>query len=230
MTENPEKKVKVTKNGPYIVCGNMPLSEQNIINDEEGYPEKWKEGKKFDLKEGCALCRCGNSKNKPFCDSTHKKINFDGEETADFEEYESSAEITEGPKLILKDNPALCAAAGFCHRMSGTWNLTKESKNEKFKEEAIRQACNCPSGRLVACDKKTGKSIEPELKPSIGLVEYPDEKISGPIWLKGKIPLESSEGRVYESRNRMTLCRCGKSKNKPFCDGTHVSINFNSEE
>jgi len=39
--------------------------------------------------------------------------------------------------------------------------------------------------------------------------------------------VESSDGTVYESRNRATLCRCGKSLNKPYCDGTHIMAGFN---
>jgi len=78
----------------------------------------------------------------------------------------------------------------------------------------------------VAWDKKTEKPIELKYKPSISLVEDRQKKVSGPIWVKGKVTLESSEGTNYEKRNYMNLCRCGKSCNKPFCDGTHVSVKF----
>jgi CDGSH-type Zn-finger protein len=44
--------------------------------------------------------------------------------------------------------------------------------------------------------------------------------------VKGGVPVESADGTVYEVRNRVTLCRCGKSTNKPFCDGTHIDVNF----
>ncbi len=73
----------------------------------------------------------------------------------------------------------------------------------------------------------TGKAIEPDLKPSIGIIEHPSEGISGPLWIKGGIPVISSDGSKYEVRNRMTLCRCGKSENKPFCDGSHRLYGFN---
>ncbi|MCJ7713336.1 CDGSH iron-sulfur domain-containing protein, partial [Candidatus Bathyarchaeota archaeon] len=52
-------------------------------------------------------------------------------------------------------------------------------------------------------------------------------KVSGPIWVKGGVIVESSDGTSYEVRNRQTLCRCGKSENKPFCDGTHIKAGFN---
>ena len=76
-------------------------------------------------------------------------------------------------------------------------------------------------------DKKTGKPIEPKLEPAITIIEDPQANVSGPIGLKGGIELESSDGTNYEARNRMTLCRCGKSKNKPFCDASHRTAKFN---
>ena len=56
---------------------------------------------------------------------------------------------------------------------------------------------------------------------SIGIVEDPAKRCSGPLWVLGGIAVESAGGEAYEVRNRVTLCRCGASKNKPFCDGTH---------
>ena len=50
--------------------------------------------------------------------------------------------------------------------------------------------------------------------------------MSGPIWVRGGITVESADGREYEVRNRVTLCRCGQSSNKPFCDGSHVECSF----
>ena len=66
-----------------------------------------------------------------------------------------------------------------------------------------------------------------ELITSIEIIEDPQIKVSGPIWVKGGIDLESADGTKYERRNRMTLCRCGKSNNKPFCDGSHINVRFN---
>ena len=105
-------------------------------------------------------------------------------------------------------------------------NLTEKSDDSKSKEFAIQEACDCPSGRLVAWDKDTKKAIEPKFEPSISLTEAPYRKISGPLWVKGGIPLEGADGTEYEVRNRMTICRCGKSTNKPFCDGTHFPTGF----
>ena len=101
--------------------------------------------------------------------------------------------------------------------------LKKESDNPEARNTAIEEACNCPSGRLVVRDRKTGDVIEPELEKSIALIEYPAQDEQGPLWIRGGIPVVSAQGKPYMVRNRVTLCRCGKSRNKPFCDGRHIN-------
>ncbi len=221
------KKVVITKNGPYLVSGNLPLVKEISKIGKEGEPEKWVKGKKYPKQKNCALCRCGESKNKPFCDGTHLQINFKGKETASREKYLNQSEKLSGPDLDLTDAPNFCSVARFCHLSGGTWKNVQNSDNPKAKKIAIQTACNCPSGRLVAWNKKTGKAIEPKFKASVSLIEDQQAKVSGPIWLKGGICLESEDGKKYETRNRMTLCRCGKSQNKPFCDGSHLEAHFN---
>ena len=212
-------KIIVTENGPYLVSGNISLSEEKIADDEKGDPLKWKKGKEYQCNEPYALCRCGDSNNKPFCDRSHAK-GFDGRETASTAKYLGQCGKIEGPGLILTDAESFCSGAKFCHRKEGAWTLTENSDDPESKKLAIEETHNCPSGRLAVWDKKE-KIIEPELKESISLTKHSDGTM-GPLWIKGKIPVESFSGKKYEARSRMTLCRCGKSKNKPFCDGKHV--------
>ena len=214
--------ITVSRNGPYIVTGGVPLTSEEICNDDEGYCRTWRLVKNFPLQEQYALCRCGNSKNKPFCDGTHAKIHFDGTEAGDRELYRDSAEVLEGPALTLTDNEHLCVHARFCMRAGGIWNLVKQSGDQTARDIAIEEASNCPSGRLVVYDNSTGEAIEPELGKSIVVIEYPPRGEHGPLWVRGGIPVLSTDGEPYEIRNRVTLCRCGRSGNKPFCDGSHV--------
>lgn len=225
MRKNP--KIKITKDGPYLVSGNLPLSKEIIATDTKNIPIKWVKGEQYPNQENYTLCRCGKSKKPPYCDGTHVDGKFDGTETASKKKYFDCADKTEGPELDLADVEELCASARFCHKAGGTWRLTEKSDNPKLRELAIEEAGNCPAGRLVALDKKTGKPIEPDFEPSISLVEDPYSKTSGPIWVKGCVPIESADGTQYEIRNRVTLCRCGKSSNKPFCEGTHIITKFN---
>lgn len=219
-------KIRIARNGPYIVSGNVPLDQQIIVCDEKGYAKGYEQGKEYPPHESYALCRCGNSSTHPYCDGSHQQGGFDGTETAGHEKYITHAIRTEGPGLVLTDNESLCAAARFCDRMGGVWHLTKRSDNKWAKETAIQEATDCPAGRLVAWNKKTGKAIEPKHKPSISILEDPAVKASGPIWVKGGIEIESCDGKKYEVRNRVTLCRCGASENKPFCDGSHRTVGF----
>jgi CDGSH-type Zn-finger protein len=192
-----------------------------IGTDADGTPNVWLLNKEYKVQEKCGLCRCGKTKNKPFCDGTHVKISFDGTETALPEAYLSQPKEINGPTLKLKDVEILCASARFCHRAGGIWNLIPQSDGPEARRTAVEEAADCPSGRLVVCDKETGKPFEPKFARSIVLIEDPQMGVSGPIWVRGSIPVESMDGKTYEIRNRVTLCRCGKSTNKPFCDSSH---------
>lgn len=220
-------KVIITKDGPYIVQGNLPLTKEIIISGEDKIAVEWKKGDKYQNKENYSLCRCGNSKKKPYCDGTHSKIEFDGSETAGKKKYIDEADKIIGPEIVLTDLISICAGARFCEYSDGTWALTRKSDNKESKELAIREACDCPAGRITVWDNKTEKAIEPEFEPSVSVIEDPAINVSGPIWLKGGIPVISSDGTQYEIRNRVTLCRCGKSKIKPFCDTSHIITGFN---
>lgn len=169
------------------------------------------------------LCRCGGSSTRPFCDGSHVATDFDGAETASRKTVIEQAEISDGPVDQLADAETLCAYARFCDPNGRIWNQVAKTDRPEIREHFIRQAGDCPAGRLIAIEKATGMALEPKLAPSIGIVEDPANGCSGPLWVKGGIPLTGADGRVYEVRNRMTLCRCGRSDNKPFCNGSHAS-------
>jgi len=219
----PDAKIEITKDGPYLVSGGLPLSEQRIVTNAEGESLDYQKGKAYPAKPQYALCRCGQSGDKPFCDGSHKKVKFDGTETASREDYLKQAETTDGPVLSLTDVENLCAFARFCDPKGRIWNLMEHSDNPETRKIVEFEAAHCPSGRLVVWDKNTGQAIEPQFPPSLGLIEDTDKQVSGPIWVRGGIPVISANGKPYEVRNRVTLCRCGRSDNKPFCDGAHAA-------
>jgi CDGSH-type Zn-finger protein len=219
-------KIVVTKNGPYAVSGNVPLSVQVIRPNEGGFSWNWEETRTIEAGEEYELCRCGRSKNKPFCDGTHELVHFDGTESATRQPFVRQAETIDGPTLLLEDVEGLCAFARFCDPGGKIWSLVGQSNDPAVRKLAIREGMSCPSGRLVLHDKRSRKTIEPDLPPSIGVVEDPALGVSGPLWVRGGIRIESEDGKPYEVRNRVTLCRCGASVNKPFCNGSHASIQF----
>ena len=221
-----EPRVVVSKNGPYLVSGAIPLGRQAIVSNAAGGSQEWQEGHAFPPHENYALCRCGHSGNKPFCDGTHKKIDFDGTETASHQPYHEQSQLTEGPTLSLTDAEHLCAGAGFCEPNGSVWKQVERTDDSEMRASFLRQVHHCPSGRLVAWERATGQPNEPQLSASIGLIEHRLEGVSGPLWLRGGIPVIAADGFAYEVRNRITLCRCGASKHKPFCDGSHFAVKF----
>jgi len=225
----PPVRITVTANGPYLVTGGPPLARQTISTDAAGGSERWTEGETIPTKASYALCRCGRSKTKPFCDGSHVETGFDGTETASREPYLNQAALIDGAVLELTDAETLCAFARFCDPNGQVWAQAARTDDDAVRETFIRQVNACPSGRLVAWDKASGQAVETPLPVSIGLVEDPEQQCSGPLWLRGGIPVVSADGFEYELRNRVTLCRCGASNNKPFCDGTHAAIKFKDD-
>lgn len=226
--------VKVTKNGPYLASEDIKLYRGIIDKGTDGVLDIMKMEEvdtDSSVNDGYyALCRCGESENSPFCDGHHGTVGFDGTETASKKQYERRAGVQYGEGVDLLDDER-CAFARFCHRKHGdVWSLVDESGNEKLKEEAIEGAQACPSGRLTARDKETKELLDSEYEePAIFVMEDPGKEVSAGLFLRGKIELVDADGVSYPMQNRRALCRCGESRNKPFCDAMHVSVQFNAE-
>jgi CDGSH-type Zn-finger protein len=221
--------VQIVTDGPYIVSGNLPLTRQAIGTNAAGESVEWVAGPAIPTPKQYALCRCGNSASKPFCDGSHSKVGFDGSETAGRQPYQEQAKVIRGPVMSLTDAESLCSFARFCDPHGQVWNLVNQTDNPAARKHFVREAGDCPSGRLVAWDNASGRAIEPTYEPSIGLIEDPIKECSGPVWLRGGVQVVGADGFKYEVRNRVTLCRCGASKNKPFCDGAHAAIKFSDK-
>ncbi|MDL2314895.1 CDGSH iron-sulfur domain-containing protein [Bacteroidales bacterium OttesenSCG-928-C19] len=220
MSADNQKRIKVLENGPYEVSGNVPINQLTFIPNQKGFSVEYKKTDDYEMVEPYHLCRCGQSKNKPCCDGSHLN-GFNGTETAHHKSYEEMAKSIKGIQMDLLDAEELCAAARFCDTKSGTWNLVENAENPEAKEIIEHQCTRCPSGRLTAVSKD-GTVIEPVLPKEISVLEDTAANVHGPLWIKGGIEIEDSKGQTYPVRNRVTLCRCGKSKNKPFCDGHHM--------
>ena len=109
------KKIVVRKNGPYIVHGDVPLARKAQIVSEHGEPLTWKTGAAIETSATYALCPCGQSSNKPFCDGTHHEIGFNGTEAADTGvTTERQVVHAGGTKIVVKRDYSLCAESGFC--------------------------------------------------------------------------------------------------------------------
>ncbi len=222
--EAPTQSITITFNGPYVVRGGVELLQQQIT--PVGGHLEYHTTRTFPHQEVYALCRCGHTSTPPYCDGTHAAINFDGRETASRAPYKERAELYFGEGVTLFDDNR-CAYARFCHREAGdVWTLTEQSGNEQLKHEAVKASSDCPAGRLVHIDTEEGTVYEPRFAPSIALLEDVALGVSGPLAVRGGVALIGTDGTLYEMRNRYALCRCGASRNKPFCDAMHVNIRY----
>ncbi|MEE8466222.1 MAG: CDGSH iron-sulfur domain-containing protein, partial [Dehalococcoidia bacterium] len=124
-------------------------------------------------------------------------------------------------KIVLKDDHSLCMHAGYCGtRLTNAWKMMKESGDPDVKAKIIAMVEMCPSGTLTFALDDSSDKVEPGLPKEIGVLA------DGALWVSGGITVERRDGKPLEVRNRITLCRCGESANKPFCDGAHKDVGF----
>jgi len=206
-----EPSIECSQNGPYIVK-----------NLEKLRNSKWDEIK---TNPTIALCRCGGSSNKPFCDGTHTKNGFSGEKLSD---GSKDKRINyEGEGITIHDNRGICSHAGFCtDNLAKVFRLKQEpwidAKGAKA-EEIINVIKKCPSGALsYSVDDVEHRNQDRE--PMITVSK------DGPYSVIGNIELKDVPRMERVSKEHSTLCRCGGSKNKPFCDGSHWYIKFKDEK
>jgi len=139
--QSPRPRIKLSRDGPYLV------TVRDLTNSK---------GERFDGSLGIALCRCGASKRKPFCDSSHIRIGFSGEPHCDH---------TTGPDQA-----------------------------------------------------DPGEALPPSIR-----INH-----NGPYVVEG-FDLDVEHWGAGYSRERFKLCRCGASRIKPFCDGSHRDIGFEDD-
>ena len=223
MTEEIQK-ITVRPNGPYVVRGGIPLVRKSEVMSEHGEPLTWRKEATLSTDDVYRLCRCGQSSTKPFCDGTHTLIGFDGTETADTGLIADRENSHEGQGIVVKDDPSLCTHAGFCgNAVTNVWKMVAQSDDTQVRAQIMAMVERCPSGRLSFALDADSENIEPDLPKEIATT--PD----GPLWVSGGIPVERRDGQPLETRNRVTLCRCGASKSKPLCDGTHKEVGFTDQ-
>jgi CDGSH-type Zn-finger protein/uncharacterized membrane protein YozB (DUF420 family) len=199
--------IKVATDGPYLVTGACRLLDAD--------------GVEVPARATFALCRCGNSSRKPFCDGTHAKIGFSGRRFA--AALNGTTDAYSGQHITIHDNRAVCAHAGVCtDNLPGVFRLGQEpwvDANGASAEAIIALVNRCPSGALsYSVNDLPPRDIAHERAITCSK--------NGPYYVAGDVTLQGSEGVAPRFADRYTLCRCGGSKNKPFCDGTHWAIGF----
>lgn len=205
-------------NGPLLVSGATPLYRRRAVHSEHGEPLAWETTERLETKERYALCRCGQSERKPFCDGTHARVGFAADESATGT-YVERSRVLGGTAITVRDDRSICVHAGFCGtRVTNVWKQVPLTEESTVRAQVIAMVENCPSGALTY--RFEGDDVEPFLATAIAVTD------DGPLWVTGGIPVTTADGVVLETRNRVTLCRCGASANKPMCDGSHKEAGF----
>ena len=202
-------KIACAPNGPYLVSDLAPSSLRRADDSI------------CETALNAALCRCGGSKTKPFCDGTHKTNGFSDRNSA--ERSRDPREAYEGMRITIFDNRSICSHAGHCSdRLKSVFRMNAEpwiDPDGATVESIIETIGKCPSGALsYAVD---GVEAQPPARPPGVTVTD-----SGPYAVSGGIELMNVRFGEGASREHYALCRCGGSKNKPFCDGSHWHIGF----
>jgi CDGSH-type Zn-finger protein len=172
-----------------------------------------------------ALCRCGGSATKPFCDGTHQHNGFSGAKEADG--HADRRDNYHGLSITIHDNRAICAHSGRCTEgLAAVFRLGAKPWIDADGAEAaaiIDTVRQCPSGALGFSLRQV-EFQEQMRDPAISVTR------DGPYAVVGSVELLGQSWAQGASREHYTLCRCGASRNKPFCDGAHHDIKFKDEE
>jgi CDGSH-type Zn-finger protein len=197
--------------GPYLVEGLETL--RNRAGQVETQPK-------------IALCRCGKSSNKPFCDGTHAKIGFSSEKLND--RATDKRDDYAGPDVTIHDNRGICAHAGKCTEgLPAVFRYGQEpwiDPSGASQAEISKVIKTCPSGALSL----TISGVEPQANEAGEITVFIAP--GGPYVVSGAAELLDSEFGEGAPTEHFTLCRCGGSKNKPFCDGTHWNVEFDEDK
>lgn len=220
-------RIDVSTDGPYGVTGEVHVVRRRAVAGAGGHPERWEDrgevdtAGKRDASGTLWLCRCGQSGDKPFCDGSHKRVGFEGTETAPTTTHRDRAKVVPAADadVVVRDDVAICEHAGFCAAAdTNVWKLARQADEPDARQRMEGMIDRCPSGRLTR--EAGGVPVEPDLPAAIGVVD------DGPLAVTGGIAIARADRQPFETRNRVTLCRCGASKDKPLCDGSHAVTGF----
>jgi CDGSH-type Zn-finger protein len=224
-----ERRIVVMPNGPYLAYGDVPLVRKRKVVAENGESLTWETTESFLTEETYALCRCGESGSKPFCDGSHARVGFDGTEADDPRPAGERQLVHQGNGIVVHRELSLCMHAHFCvGRLRKIPAMMADTADTDMRAHIIGLIEHCPSGSYTYALEEDGPEIEPDLPMAISVTSA-EEPLAGPLWVTGGIPITRGDGGRLERRNRVTLCRCGHSKTKPICDGTHLEVEFRDD-
>lgn len=217
--EDPKRKVHIQEKPLVIFTRYSPY----LVVDLENFKDA--EGNPLQTQPVMSLCRCGKSASKPFCDGTHSKIGFVGDKSP--KRTPDRVKSYQGRDITIHDNRGVCAHDTSCSTLlPAVFDIAKRpwiNPDGASVREIIETVEKCPSGALsYTIGSRRYQDLEGE--PAIVVSK------NGPLHLTGGIRLKDDQRNKPESKEHCTLCRCGESENKPFCDGTHRDIHFDDSK
>ena len=203
--------IELSEDGPIIVKGNVSLANSK--------------GEELGVEKVAALCRCGQSSTKPFCDGTHNKVGFSGKREID-KPIDKEREYT-GEEISVYDNRVICSHAAECvGNLPSVFRLGESpwiAPDNVAPDELISVIKKCPSGALSYLVQ--GSHVRDyDRSPQINIAK------NGPYNVEGNIEINIEQEMQPPSKEHYALCRCGASKNKPYCDGSHADAGFKDED
>ena len=209
--------IQTAHNGPYLVT-NVPAIRTHLGQPLPAPPQ-------------LALCRCGGSARKPFCDGSHAGNGFS--DAKDPNRVPDRRDTYDGEQVTVFDNRGICQHSGFCtDRLNTVFRAGQEpfvAPSGGRMDEIVRAVRDCPSGALsLAFDGHEERDLADghnRREPAIEITA------DGPYRVTGRVALVAAGGGDVaraegSSREHYALCRCGHSQNKPFCSGMHWYIGF----
>ncbi len=202
--------IEARDGGPLVVKGITRLTNQD--------------GKALEHGALIALCRCGASKTKPYCDGSHSEIGFDSRCSNDH--TPDSLKTYEGKDMAVHYNRLLCSHAGECaKRLKPVFDPSRKPwivPDNGSNGEIVSVIKACPSGALSY--SLDGREPRHEFGGEAGI----SIERNGPYRVVS-VPLLSPRPGQGACLEKLVLCRCGASRNKPYCDGTHHDINWRDD-
>jgi CDGSH-type Zn-finger protein/truncated hemoglobin YjbI len=213
--------LRVAHNGPYLVTS-VPRLTDHLGATVRPAPQ-------------LALCRCGRSALKPSCDGSHARTGFS--DAKDPERVPDQRDSYPGEQVTIFDNRGTCQHSGLCtDRLATVFRTGAEpfvAPSGGRLDEIIRAVRDCPSGALsYALDDAEARAQvdwHGTRPPAIEVTGDGPYRITGQVTLAGATGEPEPQG-AGASREHYALCRCGQSRNKPFCSGMHWYVNFRDPE
>jgi uncharacterized Fe-S cluster protein YjdI/CDGSH-type Zn-finger protein len=129
-------------------------------------------------------------------------------------------------RIEVEWEPRLCIHAANCVReLPNVFDPNRKPWIDVDAADAdaiARTVVACPTGALHFRRLDGARQEEPP--PETAVAAQPN----GPLFVRGRVRIEDGDGNLIREDTRLALCRCGASRNKPFCDGSHRRIRFTS--